>query len=133
MRRYKHMMIRSIFILLIVFSNFTYGCNVVEGKYSSVSETHWNFILEIKNNEATLTYTDYWFGEKDARTDIQRVSQGYCTSLSSNFYSFKFAGQTIKLQYHPILSHKSYGGKGSSPGFTGQLIDNQNVELWLSK
>jgi len=127
------MMIRSIFILLIVFPTFAYGCNTVEGIYSSVSETHWNFILKIEGDKATLTYTDYWYGEKDTRTDTQRVSQGVCSNLASKFYSFKFSDQTIKLQYHSALSHKSYGSKGSSPGFTKPLIDNQNVELWLSK
>jgi len=119
-------------IVLLVAAFPAVACQDIAGSYQSVSETHWHFDLEISSNDTKLTYSDYWYGIKDARTDLQTVSQGYCEK-NNDGYLLTFAEKTILIKYHKSLSHAAYGAEGSSPGVTGEFIEGQTVNLWVSQ
>jgi len=108
------------------------ACKEITGVYQSVSETHWSFELNINDDKAILTYTDHWFGVSDTSSEIKLVSSGYCKKLENDFL-LTFAERTISIKYHKSLSHKSYGAEGSSPGISGEFIEKQINNLWLSQ
>ena len=116
-------------ILVLAISPFTLACEEIYGKYKSVSETHWNFELEISNENVVLVYTDYFYGERDMRTDQKIVSQGHCEKTAEG-YKLSFAQMSIPIEFHKALSRESFGGSGVSPGVTGEFIEGQQVELW---
>jgi len=126
-------MMKYIQIVALMFLPFTaWACNDINGTYKSVSETHWNFSLEINGGSARLVYTDYSSGIKDTRTDIEKVSKGYCEKNESD-YILTFAERSLSIKHHEALSHSVYGAKGSSPGITGEFFEGQSVNLWLSQ
>jgi hypothetical protein len=128
-----NVMKRSIHIFtLVLLTTPAWACEEIEGLYHSVSETHWNFVLELTGSNAILTYTDYSSGVGDTRTDYRTISQGHCAKENSGHF-LTFAERTISIEHHPDLTHSSYGAKGSSPGITGGFIKGQLVHLWLSQ
>lgn len=114
---------------MALFSSYALSCEDIYGEYTSHSETHWSFVLKIDKDGVLLTYTDYWYGERDLRTDQTVVSQGYC-ELVNGTYELTFAQNKVDVRYHHELSHASFGQVGSSPGLTGEFIEGQEVELW---
>ncbi len=126
-----HVMIKFFLLTIILtVANTAFACKPINGKYRSVSETHWNFELEITDRGSILTYTDYSYGKLDARTDITQVEQGYCEKEGAVFLLI-FGEREIPINFHAKLSHKNYGAEGSSPGITGEFIEGQMVHLWL--
>ena len=115
--------------LLILGSFKSLSCEQLIGTYKSVSETHWNFELEITKDNALLKYTDYEYGVSDLRTDYVVKSEGYCEQ-SDIGYVLIFGNQSVNVKFHKRLSHRSFGGSGDSPGITGEFIKGQQIELW---
>jgi hypothetical protein len=116
-------------LMLLLLSVPSFGCEEIYGKYKSFSETHWNFDLEISKDKIFLRYTDYYFGERDVRTDITVESEGFCEKIDTG-YKLVFAQKVINVIYYKDLSHRSFGKNTSSPGLSGEFINGQIVELW---
>jgi hypothetical protein len=126
------MMKYALLITSMLIASPVWACERIEGLYQSVSETHWNFALEVSAGKAKLTYTNYSSGAGDTRTDYETISQGYCAKIKRG-YLLTFSERTIAIEHHAELSHSIYGAEGGSPGITGEFIENQKVHLWLSQ
>ncbi len=130
LRRVLLVMIKFfVYLIVLIISLPVFGCNEISGVYKSVSETHWNYQLEINNSYAKLIYTNYWRGKNDAKTKLKQISEGSC-SKNDNEYLLTFVERSIKIQYHKLLSHKPYGGEGESPGITGEFNEGKTNNLW---
>ena len=125
-----HIIMKLLLTLIIVISATpAFGCEKIYGRYKSVSETHWNFQLEISKNNVFLLHTDYFYGDKDLRTDQTIESEGHCEKTETG-YRLTFAQMSVNIKYHEALSRASFGDDGASPGVTGEFIPGKVVELW---
>ena len=121
---------KQILSLIICFTTFSaFGCEEIYGNYKSVSETHWNFELDLQKDNAILTYTNYFYGQHDTRTDEVIKSLGHCKKTKSG-YKLIFAQMSVEIEFHGTLSHSYFGGNGASPGVKGEFIKGQTIKLW---
>jgi len=120
----------SPFIVLTLFSSFAFSCNEVNGKYLSVSESHWEFELKINEDKAQLAYS-----YTEAGKEFEEISKGYCKKINDGSYQVVFLERSISLRFSPHLSHSSFGKTSSSAGFVGKLFKNKDseVEVWVLK
>ncbi len=96
------------YLLVFIISLPVFGCNEISGVYKSVSETHWNYQLEINNSSAKLTYTNYWRGKNDAKTKLKQISEGSC-SKKDNEYILTFVERSIKLSNRTLFKTRYIG------------------------
>lgn len=130
------MKLLAIVFTLIGFPALASDCKSVEGIFSSVSESHWFYDLNITKDRAVLTYEYSEYMEvTDKEEYYVEISKGYCYRVTDSLYKLVFSNREIELKYNPIQSHASFGEQTSSPGFIATLNKKKNiyVELWSFK
>ncbi|MCK4586098.1 MAG: hypothetical protein KAU29_02075 [Gammaproteobacteria bacterium] len=120
---------KRISFVMLFFITPTYACNDISGTYSSVSETHWNFIIKIQNSIVDYEYSTYWYDVNDERQEKIVTKTGKCTEQNEQ-YILEFSDETIAIKHYKSLSQKSFGRDKFSPGIIGKFLNGRNVELW---
>ena len=116
-----------------------FACNDISGKYKSVSESHWNYIVEIYPRGSfpsgvEINYSYYWFGlDEDGQSDEQykttNIYEGYCTKSGGDYY-LKFDGRTEKMIFDKYMSLQVLGEEGTLPGIEVEFLDGKKTKLW---
>ena len=116
-----------------------FACNDISGKYKSVSESHWNYVIEIypRGNFPSgveINYFYYWFGrDEDGQSDEQykttNTYEGYCTKSGNDHY-LKFDGRTEKIIFNKNMSLQVLGEEGTLPGIEVEFSDGKKTKLW---
>jgi hypothetical protein len=120
----------SVLILFAFFSPNALACSEISGKYSTVSESEWNYELSISNEEAVLRYSAHEHTDSEEIIEIEKTENGVCKNVSGK-YVLSFNDKEFGLEYHSQLSHKSFGSLGASPGvIVEHLIPETKLEFW---
>jgi len=127
----------QILLFLMLFSFGTYACDDISGTYSSVSETHWNYIVTISGEDINVNYSTYWYGGSeenygDERYEVNTDYKGYCTKKDGG-YLLKYDGKEVSIDFNPNLSLSELGEDRSLPGISGEFFKDRSINLWKFK
>ncbi len=119
----------TVSLIILLLSAPVLSCDLIQGKFNSVSETHWNFELKVSGSNATLIHKNYNTGKGNLRVDETVQYQGNCKKTDSG-YKLTFLNKIIDVKYFNKLSHKSFGKDSTSPGIVGNFFNDRSIELW---
>lgn len=112
-------------IILLITPAFLLANTALLGTYTTVSESEWDLIIEIKeNNELVITHEAWKPGNYEKRV----IKKYYGTwILENDIIIVKYNGKIEKMKYFDKLTLKSLGRKDAIPGIKGDFLKNKGL------